>query len=458
MDKISLLKSRRQAVLDSGSEIRKKLAEIIDDQSLVELDSYSFSKNEFYGADAPGEGVVTGYATVNDFPCYVVAFNPQVLSGGLTEAGCKKIVKCLDKALCAEAPVLYLVSSKGVVAGEGVSALEGASMVLSKMEELKGEVPQFVVCMGDVFGQASLIAALADYTYFVKGACVAYGSPLVISAKSGKSFDAAAFGAAAAQKVGFADFEVADLAEVKESLSLILDTLPYYGGTSLETGDDANRNAPALNEKADACSLIKAVFDEGYFIELNKGFTKEVVTGIGRVGGYSAAAVIFDGEDGVELNSEVIDKVKNFMYYCDENGLPVVTFVNNCGIKNDLATYNSTIMRSVANLVYALKTDVPKINVIYGKAVGLGYTLFASKTFGADYSYAFANAKIALFDSNVGAELEVVDKGGDYEEIKARYETDEMDAVGAAKRGYIDNVIEPEYVRQYVISALQMLL
>ena len=145
------------------------------------------------------------------------------------------------------------------------------------------------------------------------------------------------------------------------------------------------------------------------------------------------------------------------MYYCDENDLPVVTFVNTMGVKNDLATYNSTIMSDVASLVYALKTDTPKVNVIYGKAVGLGYTLFGSKTFGVDYSYAFANAKVALFDSNVGAEIEVVSKGGDYEEIKSRYEEDAMDAMNAAKCGYIDNVIEPEYVRQYVISALQML-
>ena len=457
MDKLSLLKARRQQVLDGGSEIRKKIAELVDEQSLVELDSYSFSKNEFYGEDVPGEGVVTGYATVNDFPCYVVAVNPQVLSGGLTNAGCKKIVKCLDKALAAGAPVIYLLSSKGVVAGEGVAALEGVSEVLSAMDDLKGNVPQFAVCTGDVLGQASVFVAMADYAYFMKDACVAYGSPLVISAKSGKAFDKAAFGAKASACNGLATFEAADLAEVKSGISNVLDVLPAYGGVSLETMDDANRNAPELNQKADAKSLVKAVFDENYFIELNASYCKEVVTGIGRIGGYSAAALIFDGADGVELTKENIAKIKDFMYYCDENDLPVVTFVNTMGVKNDLSTYNSTIMSDVASLVYALKTDTAKINVIYGKAVGLGYTLFGSKTFGVDYSYAFANAKVALFDSNVGAEIEVVSKGGDYEEIKARYEEDAMDAMNAAKCGYIDNVIEPEYVRQYVISALQML-
>ena len=458
MDKLGLLKTRRAELLQSGKEIRSKLAEIIDEQSLVESDSYYFSKNEFYGEDVPGEGVVTGYATVNDFPCYVVAINPQVLSGGITNAGCRKIVKCLDKALSVSAPVIYLLSSKGVVAGEGVSALEGFSELLSAMDELKGNVPQFAVCMGDVFGQASIIAAMADYTYYFKDTCVAYGSPLVIAAKSGKALEKSAVGGSAANKYNaLTTFEVESLSEVKNSISNILDVLPDYGGMSLETMDDANRSAPQLNVKADAASLIKAVFDDNYFIELNKGFAKEVVTGIGRIGGYSAAAIVFEGEEGVELDKNNIAKLKDFLYYCDENGLPVVTFVNTLGLKNDLETSNSTVLKDVASLVYALKTDTPKINIIYGKAVGLGYTLFGSKTFGVDYSYAFANAKVALFDSNVGAELEVVAKGGDYEEIKSRYEANEMDAVNAARCGYIDDVIEPEFVRQYVISALQML-
>lgn len=265
MDKLSLLKARRQELLSSGGEIRKKLAEIIDEQSLVESDSYSFSKNEFYGEDVPGEGVVTGYATVNDFPCYVVAMNSQVLSGGLTNAGCKKIVKCLDKALNAGAPVIYLLSSKGVVAGEGVSALEGVGEVLLKMDELKGAVPQFAVAIGDVLGQASLFVAMADYAFYTKDSCVCYGSPLVISAKSGKALDSTAFGAKSAEFNGLATFEVADLAEVKNFVSNILDLLPNYGGMSLETMDDANRNAPALNGEVNAKALIKAVFLRGTF-------------------------------------------------------------------------------------------------------------------------------------------------------------------------------------------------
>ncbi len=459
MDKLSLLMARNSEMLAAGSEIRKKLAEIIDGESFVESDSYSFSRNEFYGEDVPGEGVITGFATINDFPCYVVALNPNVLSGGLTDAGCKKIVKCLKKALSAQSPVLYLLSSKGVAAGDGVAPLEGIAEVLSAMDELKGEVPQFAVSLGDVLGQASLFVAAADYNYFMKDTCVAYGSPVVIAAKSGKYADKASLGGAASAKCNaLASFEVSELSEVATSIANILDVLPDFGGAVLETMDDANRCAPALNDAFDAATLIKAVFDENYFIELGSYFAKEVVTGIGRIGGYSAGAIFFDGKNGVELNNSNIKKLQDFFWYCDVNGLPVVTFVNTLGLENNLTVASTPVLKEVSDLISLMKTEVPRINVICGNAVGLGYTLFGSKVFNVDYAYAFANAKIALFDSNVGAEMEVVSKGGDYEEIKQRYEDDEMDAINAARKGYVDDVIEPQYVRQYVIAALQSLL
>ena len=459
MDKVSLLKVRRAELFEKSAETRKLLSAIVDENSFVELDSYSFSKNEFYGEDVTGEGVVTGYATINDYPVYVACINSKILNGGLTYAGCAKMEKCLDKALAAGAPVMYLLSSKGVVAGEGVSALEGVAKLLAKMDDLRDYVPQFAVCNGEVLGQASLFAAMSDYVYYAKDACVAYASPLVLSAKSGKSVSADDYNFASAKNNGLASFKIDDVADVRESFSAIMGTLPAFGGQYVDTTDDENRSAPDLNQSACADSVVEATFDQNSFIELNGQFAPEVKTVIGRVGGYSVGAIVFDGgKDGVSLDQNNIYKIKNFAYYCESNQLPMLTFVNTVGIKCDMATAATPVLKNVADLVCALKTDLPKINVIYGKALGLGYTLFASKNFGADYSYAFANAKISLFDSNVGAEMEVVAKGGDYSDIKQRYEDENMDAMNAAKSGYVDNVIEPEFVRQYVISALQMLV
>ena len=461
MDKLTLLASRKEELFLASTDIRKKIDELIDEDSFVELDRFSFSKNEFYQADCQGEGVVTGFATINEIPVYIVAQNSNVLNGGLSYANANKIVKCLDKALVSGAPVIYLLSSLGVLAGEGVKVLEGAGLVLAKIQELKNEVPQFSVVLGDVLGSSALFAASTDYTYMLKDSCLSYASPLVISAKSGKSADKLSVGGAKSNaQNGLTTFEVEDIKEVRNSIANILDVLPEFGGILLETGDDLNRNAPNLNEKACAKCIIDAVFDKDYAIELGKGFAPEVVTVIGRIGGYSCATIIFNGENGVELNNNNIEKIKEFIYYASDNNLPLITFVNTLGIEQNLETSNSLILKNISNLVYAISasSELPKINVIYGKAIGLGYTLFASRAMGVDYSYAFANAKISVFDSETGAQIEFGANGGDLEKIKANYEDNEQDAFNAAQNGFVDNVIEPEFVRQYLISALQMLV
>ena len=200
------------------------------------------------------------------------------------------------------------------------------------------------------------------------------------------------------------------------------------------------------------------MFDKDYCIELGKGYAPEVVTAIGRIGGYSAAAIIFNGENGVALTKENVYKVKEFLYYCDDNDLPVITFVNTLGIEENTKVSNSTVLKEITNLVNALKTEMPRINVVYGKAIGLGYTLFASKAFGADYTYAFANAQIGLFNSEVGARLEIAGSNEKIDAAMERYTEETMDAFNAARNGYIDNVIEPQFVRQYLIAAIQTLI
>ena len=459
MDKLGLLKARKDALLAAGADVRKKISALVDDGSFVESDAFSFSRNEFYGEDLPGEGIVCGFAAINDYAVYVVAVNGSVLSGALTNAGCKKIVKCLDKAERAGAPVVYLVSSEGVAVGEGVSVLEGVAEVVSKMEEIKGEVPQFCVATGDVYGSASLMFGAADYDFFFKDACVSYLSPLVVAAKNGISANKEAIGGAASVKDnGLCSFVVTDMTEVRSTVSDILETLPAYGGELLETGDDLNRAAPELAKDASGRDIIQAVFDKDYFTELGKGYAPEVITGIGRIGGYSAAAIVFDGKDGVSLNLKNIAKLKEFYYFCADNALPVVTFVNTLGLCSCKEVAFSSVLKELNSLVGAIKYNDAKINVIYGKAIGLGYTLFGSKAFGVENSYAFANAEISVVNSDEGAEIEFAANGGDKAQIKARFLADGMDAMNAAKCGYIDNVIEPEFVRSYVISALQTIV
>ncbi|MGN0818347.1 MAG: carboxyl transferase domain-containing protein, partial [Candidatus Coproplasma sp.] len=140
--------------------------------------------------------------------------------------------------------------------------------------------------------------------------------------------------------------------------------------------------------------------------------------------------------------------------------LPYVTFVNTLGISPSLATNNSLVLKELGEYVNVLDCiDTAKISIIYGKAIGLGYTVFAAKSMGYDFTYAFANAKVALFDSAQGAEIEFSGvKNVDKNKLVQKYSDENSDPINAAKGGYIDNIIEPAYVKQYLIASLQMLV
>ncbi|MBP5307860.1 MAG: hypothetical protein J6Z34_01870 [Clostridia bacterium] len=460
MNRVNLHKNRREKLLESGSEIRAKIASLTDESSFVELSSYSFSKNEFYGETAEGEGVVTGFATIEGNPCYIVAQNPNVLSGGVSKANCDKICKTLIAAQNNSTPVIYFLNSKGVQIGEGVSVLEGIADVLYEMNELRGNVPQFAVVDGDCFGAFALIAAACDFTFYMKDACVCYASPSVIAATSKlPKTKADVGGTASVANTGIAEFTVENISEVKEKIVALFDILPDTGVAVTDTDDDLNRTSPALNEKVCADCLVKAVFDGETAIELGAGYSNEVACMLGRVGGISVAAIVFrGGEEGVELTPASVDKINNFVGFVSDFGLPLVNFVNVKGILRTYEVSQSSVLTKVSNLVYNIK-DLTKISVVYGKAVGLGYSLFAAKAMGYDYSFAFCNAQISLFDGIEAAHVEFEGVRYDNEEAFAKkYAEENQDPINAAKGGYIDDIIEPQFVRQYLISSLQTLV
>ncbi len=452
MDKIQLLQERKARIIQAGKEIREDIAKIIDENSFVELSAFSFSKNEFYGEEVAGEGVVTGFATVDGNPMYIVAQNFSVLDGGLSEANCAKIVKCIDAAERASTPLLYLLNTRGVQVGEGIPVLEGISKVLLRSIQLKQCAPQYVVVNGEVYGAAAMLAAIANFTFFVnKKSVLAVNSPFVLSAKAGKNLTKEEVGSASVlDKTCIPTFEVQDLSEVREKLQEI-------SSLCAEPIVDAelNTSIPVLNEECDAQTLL-TIFES--YMELGKACAPDVKTVLGRIGGIAVAAVIFDGENGVELNATKIAKIKNFADlagYCD---LPFITFTDVKGIYPCIKANNSYVLHEIAEYLQVFEQlNVPKISVVYKQAVGLGYSLFASKSIGFDYACAFANAKIALFDSTQGAKIELCNEKADESALAQRYADENSDPINAAKDGYIDAIIEPQFVKQHLIASLQML-
>jgi acetyl-CoA carboxylase carboxyltransferase component len=194
-------------------------------------------------------------------------------------------------------------------------------------------------------------------------------------------------------------------------------------------------------------------------IEIGAGCESDVKTVLGRIGGISVAAIVFDGgENGVELNAAKLAKIKTFTEFACCYGLPFITFTDVKGICPCTCVNNSRVMKEAAEYLDMLDTiDTPKLAVVYKKAIGLGYSLFASKSVGFDYTCAFANAKIALFDSVQGAQIELADEKADKTSLAQKYADENSDPINAAKDGYIDAIIEPQFVKQYLIASLQML-
>jgi len=459
MNKIELLKTRRAKVLDSGKEIRKNISDLIDEGSFVELSSYSFSKNEFYGENAEGEGVVTGFATIENYPFYIIAQNMNVLSGGISKANADKILKCMIAAEKNSTPIIYILNSLGIQIGEGITVLEGISGILKKSAELKGVLPQFTIVNGECYGQIALLSAIADFNFMLNSSVLTANSPFVISAKSGKNLQKNDVGGAKGlTKTNLTTFEVKNYKDIKNSIIKIIDVIPDYNTLILD-GEDLNISYPELNKITTAENIINAVFDKDTFIEIGATYCTEIKCLLGRIGGISCAAVVFENGDGVMLNAENSFKIKEFIYFAANYNLPVVNFVNCLGIVPSLEVNNSMVLKAVSEVIdaYTLLDNV-KLSIVYGKAIGLGYTIFAAKSMGYDYSYAFANSKIALFDSLAGAEIEFNEEKADKAKLAKKYADENSDPINAANGGFIDNIVEPAFIKQYLIASLQMLV
>ena len=453
MDKIQLLQERKAEIEAAGKDIRAQIEALVDGESFVELAAFSFSKCDFYSTEIAGEGVVTGFATLDGYPFYIVAQNYAAMRGGMSKANCDKIVKCLDAAEKNNVPVIYLLNTQGVQIGEGVAVLEGLGKLLMRSTQLKGVVPQYVIVNGDVYGAASMLAAVADFTFFLeKKSVLSINSPFVLSAKAGKSLPKEEVGnAKALNQSGIPALEVADVAAVRANIIAITDLL------SVGMKDaDINQSLPTLNVAVDAASIL-SVFDA--CIEIGAMCESDVKTVLGRVGGISVAAIVFDGGDnGVELTAGKLAKIKNFAEIACCYGLPFITFTDVKGVLPTMAVNNSPVMKEAAEYLAILDAiDTAKIAVVYKKAIGLGYSLFASKSVGFDYTCAFANAKIALFDSVQGAQIELSNADADKAALAERYAEENSDPIHAAKNGYVDAIIEPQFVKQYLIASLQML-
>ncbi len=441
---------------------RERIAKLVDQGSFVEMDTLASRGGE-------GAGVVTGYGTVRERPVYLFAQDFTVHGGAMGEAQAAKIVKVLDLALKTGAPVVALCDSAGALLSEGAKAMEAYAKVYAKLARLSGVCPTIALVLGPCAGGAAIIARMADISIMAKdvGELMLYG-PQVVSALTGKEYTAKTLGGAdvlAAQGV-------VSLVAENESAALKLagDVLDLLPGCNAEDApivdtDDLNRLMPEV-DPADAGALLAALLDGGSYIEFHTGYAKAVRVALGRLGGRTVGVVCGNASHNEgRLCQGACRKAARFVRFCDCFSLPVVSLINTAGLKMVEPEDQGQLMTAAGQLLYAYaEATCPKVSVVVGNAIGPGYVAMGGKA-NADMAYGWPGTVISALSPEAAVQVLYTKELKESKEpplearakLTAEYAANVADGVQAAKDGILDDVIEPNQTRKFLIASLEML-
>jgi len=461
---------------------RERIAYLLDEGSFVELNAFVKHRCTNFGMekkDAPGEGVVTGYGTVDGRLVYIFAQDFTVFGGSLGEMHAKRIVNIQELAMKMGAPLIGLNDSGGARIQEGVDALSGYGEIFYNNTIASGVIPQISVIMGPCAGGAVYSPALTDFIFMVDQTSKMFiTGPQVIKTVTGETVSAEELGGAMShnQKSGVAHF-VADTDEATlDQVKRLLSYLPSNHAEKPPKSEakDLNLFHPELNtwipenpnKPYDVKMIIETVADPESFMEVQPHFAKNIVTGFVRIGGFTAGVVanqpmMLAGT----LDIDASDKAARFIRFCDAFQIPLVTFIDVPGFLPGIQQEYGGIIRHGAKLLYAYsEATVPKISVILRKAYGGSYVAMSSKSLGADLVLAWPNAEVAVMGPAGAAniifrkEIENADQPAAVRQEKVElYRETVANPYVAAQRGMVDDIIEPQYTRQRLISALDML-
>jgi propionyl-CoA carboxylase beta chain len=456
---------------------RERLDLLLDEGSFEEFDMYVEHRCIDFGMEktkVPGDGVVTGWGTINGRVVYVFAKDFTVFGGSLSEAHANKMIKIQDMALQNRAPIIGLFDAGGARIQEGVAALGGYGEVFLRNVLASGVIPQISVIMGPCAGGDVYSPAMTDFIFMVRDTSYMFVTgPEVVKTVTNEVVTAEELGGASVHttKSSVADGAFENDVECLLQMRRLIDFLPSNnesGVPAWPTQDEAGRIDESLdtlvpdnpNKPYDIKELIAKVADEGDFFEISQNFAKNIVTGFGRIEGRSVGFVANQPMvlAGV-LDSDASRKAARFVRFCDAFNIPIVTFVDVPGFLPGTDQEYGGLIKHGAKLLFAYsQCTVPLVTVITRKAFGGAYDVMASKHVGGDVNYAWPTAQIAVMGAK-GA-VEIIFRGRTAEEIAAQtraYEDRFLSPFAAAERGYIDDVIMPHATRKRVARALAML-
>ncbi|MEL6298900.1 MAG: acyl-CoA carboxylase subunit beta [Pseudomonadota bacterium] len=458
---------------------RERIDLVLDEGSFEEFDRFVEHRCTDFGMEStkfPGDGVVTGWGTINGRTVYLFAKDFTVFGGSLSEAHAGKIMKVQDLALRNRAPIIGLFDAGGARIQEGVAALGGYGEVFLRNTLSSGVIPQISVIMGPCAGGDVYSPAMTDFIFMVKDTSYMFVTgPDVVKTVTNEEVTAEELGGASvhATRSSIADKAFENDVEALLQMRRLMDFLPTNntsGVPVLPTKDPSDRAEPALdrlipdnpNVPYDIKELILKVSDEGDFFEIQEAFAKNIVIGFGRIEGRTVGFVANQPLvlAGV-LDSDASRKAARFVRFCDCFDIPIVTFVDVPGFLPGTSQEYGGLIKHGAKLLFAYsEATVPKVTVITRKAYGGAYDVMSSKHIRGDVNYAWPSAEIAVMGAKGAAEIIYRSELGDPEKIKKRideYQERFANPFVAAERGYIDDVILPRNTRIRISRALNML-
>lgn len=455
---------------------KERIEGLLDRGSFVELDPFMEHRAMALGMDKRrrlGDGVVTGYGTVEGRRVFVYSQDFAFMGGSLGEVHAKKICHVLDMALKNGTPLVGFHDSGGARIQEGISSLAGYGEIFHRNVSASGVVPQIAIIVGPTAGGASYSPALMDFTIMVRGVSTTFiTGPRVIKQVTGEDVEPEALGGADthASVTGTASLTLGTEEQVFETVRRLLSYLPPNNLDDppqyepIQPSREVEGVIPGDASKAyDIKGLIEAVVDGGSFLELQPDFAKNTVVGFARLAGQSLGIVA--SQPSVMAGCMTIDssdKIARFVRFCDAFNIPVVTFQDVPGYLPGVDQEHGGIIRHGAKVIYAYaEATVPKVTVILRKSFGGAYIALGSKHLGADLVYALPLAEIAVMGAEGAVEIvyrrEISEEPEKRHELIKMYREEFANPFQAARLGYVDDVIEAPEIRPRLISSLGLL-
>lgn len=452
-----------------------RITELLDAGSFVEIGGAVTARTTDFNMkekETPADGVITGYGVIDGNLVYVYSQDASVLKGAIGEMHAKKIANIYDMAMKMGAPVIGLVDCVGLRLQEATDALNAFGQLYMKQTLASGVIPQITAIFGACGGGLAVIPALTDFTFMEETKAKLFvNSPNAIPGNEISRCDTSS-AAFQSENTGLVD-DIGTEEDILADIRTLITMLPCNNEENAsydECTDDLNRICADIeNAVEDTAIALSEISDDHVFFETKKHFAKDMVTGFIRLNGMTVGAVanrskVYNEEAEVvaefdgSLSADGAAKAAEFVDFCDAFNIPVLTLTNVSGFAASMCA-EKRLAKAAAKLTYAFaNATVPKVNVVIGKAFGSAYVTMNSKAIGADMVYAWPTAEIGMMDAGLAAKIMYADADAEtLKEKAAEYKELQGSPLSAARRGYVDTIIQPGDTRKYVIGAFEML-